>query len=82
MSGDPMQWQNVNANCGGGLPQSPVECCIVDWPQQWWPVMQQTVSVPTRLHYHFTPDAERQRLSDEAVERIARRVVELLEEKK
>lgn len=61
------------------------EACIIDpWPWQWpqtvppqstWPPVPTYQPSPEQhTHYHFTP----QTLSDEDVERIAKRVAELL----
>lgn len=54
----------------------PIKNCIIDWPQAWHPAPAQTVV----QNYTFVPSSPR--LSDEDVERIAKRVVELLEEKR
>lgn len=51
-----------------------VQTCIVDWPLVAWPPVQQLA--PAHTHYHFTPAPPR--LSDEDVERIAKRVAEML----
>lgn len=61
----------------GALPQ--VQACIVDWPQYWpsypLPTVPAAAYTPPEqhTHYHFA-----QPLSDADVERIARRVAELL----
>lgn len=59
--------------CGGGVnvPQN----CIVDWPQfdpMQVPTLEPATASP-HTHYHFGP-----KLSDDDVERIAKRVVELM----
>jgi hypothetical protein len=56
--------------------------CIIDWPQNpWQPWGNPTAPTVVPLqhtHYHFTPLTPTPTLSDADVERIAKRVAELL----
>lgn len=63
-------------------PAPTFQSCIVEIPGLWPPVQPQPFQQHT--HYHFTPthEAAVPRLSDEDVERIARRVAELLKDAK
>ncbi len=70
-------WVTVAANNTACAPVS----CIIDWPPAgplpaFMPAAAPAV-LPAHTHYHFAPP---QRLSDEDVERIAKRVAELLRE--
>ncbi len=84
------RWQIAGNVAGAAAPGVTVQNCIVDWPQQWpwnpptwvnpptWisphaPAMAPVVPLQ-HTHYHFTPAP----LSDADVERIAKRVAELI----
>lgn len=80
-------WGGFGVVCGAACaPQT----CIVEWPPQPWqptvtpfvpvaPAPYVAPAIPQQhTHYHFTPLVPR--LSDEDVERIAKRVAELLKE--
>ena len=70
-----------------------IQSCIIDpWPRQWphtvcpepqWPVPTYNLPQPAQhTHYHFTPNPQPQLpLTDYDVERIAKRLAELLKEK-
>lgn len=69
---------NGTAVCAGAVG---VQACVVDY-YGTWPWQQQGTYQPVALpeqhtHYHFTP-AQPAPLSDADIERIARRVAELL----
>jgi len=70
--------------CGGAV-QAGAMTCIIDpfnpWPGHlptFNPAPYQPLPADQHTHYHFAPVP--QKLTDEDVERIARRVVELLRE--
>lgn len=65
------------AGAAVNVPQS----CIIDWHPQWVPAVTPyvaPVAPQQHAHYHFTPTP----LSDADVDRIARRVAEILREAK
>ncbi len=63
----------ANAACAGA-PGVTVQTCIVDWPWQPFAPAGAPIVPLQHTHYHFTPTS----LSDTDVERIAKRVAELL----
>jgi len=79
----------MDGNVCGGVVQACAMTCIID-PFNPWPGYKPTYVPPTYVpigpapnhhtHYHFSPVP--QKLSDEDVERIARRVAEILREVK
>jgi hypothetical protein len=72
------RWQIAGNVAGAAAPGVTVQNCIVDWPTTPWqpwvnPAMAPVVPLQ-HTHYHFTPAP----LLDADVERIAKRVAELI----
>lgn len=71
---------NLPTSLGGAVWTGEIKACNIDWPPPWQPWITPTVAPHSPLiaapvaHYQFTPAT----LSDEDVDRIARRVVELI----
>lgn len=65
--------------CAGGYisPHQTSGCIIGPGLIDQWP-RPEAPAVPVHTHYHFSPTAPAPRLSDEDIERIAKRVAELL----
>ena len=60
-------------------PPMNVQSCIIEFPTTWAPAPQPV----QHTHYHFTPAPPvAPRLSDDDVERIAKRVAELLKDER